>query len=66
MMEKIVPVATLPGASRQCRHLYAPLQVDEAWARQMQVRNWRKCSRCLEPLWDDGSPMAYLGTGGES
>jgi hypothetical protein len=54
---------TPPRASRPCSHLLAPLQEDEASAVLLVFRNWRKCARCGEPLWDDGSPMAYLGTG---
>jgi hypothetical protein len=49
-----------------CRHLLAPLQADESDPALQVFRNWRKCASCGEPLWDDGSPMAYLGTGDEA
>lgn len=45
-----------------CRHLLAPLREDEEFCERHQLRNWRKCAACGEPLWDDGSPMAYLGS----
>lgn len=50
---------TNPEGRETCKHLMAPLVFDQAECDRLDVPNFRKCSRCGQFLWEDGTECSY-------